>query len=355
VNARPFVSASHTATARTGLGADCVCLLLGIVVSLGAAMVAWPLSASAADAFSPSLATFELIERAPTSKNSAPDPSEVALSVFGEDGRSVDRIVTAPFEGGSFLPNPFGGISVSPDGSQLAFIAETHAESPGSSAIYLVNTDGSSLRRLPGSHGALDPVFSPDGTTLAFSRLRTHSPRLVPGKFRPGGGYASTTTWLLDLATGKARQLTPWRNGLSVEPGSFSPDGSTLALTRTDRHRRLGPEVILMPAAVGAAAQLLVAPAEEPDFSPDGRKVAFVGYENPIKIEAEENQGYVIGELYSIGVDGKGLRRLTKNKAIETSPAWDHVGHTHRLRRSRARTRLARRPRKPLLDRQPDP
>jgi Tol biopolymer transport system component len=55
--------------------------------------------------------------------------------------------------------------------------------------------------------------------------------------------------------------------------------------------------------------------------------VAFIGYRDAIRVEAEENQDYAIGEIYSIGVDGKGLRRLTDNKAIETSPAWDPSGN----------------------------
>jgi Tol biopolymer transport system component len=286
------------------------------------------LTAPAAFASAPTagLATVELIDHTPTSKKPSTGNLEVAISSFPENGGSLMRLLSARFVGGGFVPNPFGGISYSPDGSRIAFTAEAEAEVAGSRAIYTVDTDGSGLRRLPGTRGGIDPVYSPDGAALAFSRLRQHSPKLVPGKFPPlrGRRYSSTTTWLLDIPSGQARRLTPWRNGLSVTPGSFSPDGKMLALTREDEHRR-GPELILRPLE-GGAPRVLTDLGEEPAFSPEGGRIAFVGYRNATHVEAEENQGYVIGEIYSIGIDGKGLRRLTKNKAIETAPAWDPSG-----------------------------
>jgi Tol biopolymer transport system component len=272
------------------------------------------------------LATVELIGHNPTSKRSATGNLEVAISSFAENGGSLEHLLTARFVGGGFVPNPFGGISYSPDGSRIAFTAEAEAEVKATRAIYTVNTDGTGLRRIPGTGGGINPVYSPDGITLAFSRLRQHSPKLAPGKVPPlrGHHYSSTTTWLLDIPSGRARRLTPWRNGLTVTPGSFSPDGKTLALTRDDDNRQ-GPEVVLRPLE-GGAPRVLTDLGEEPTFSPDGARVAFVGYRNPTHVEADENQGYAIGEIYSIGTDGMGLRRLTKNKAIETSPAWDPAG-----------------------------
>lgn len=80
-----------------------------------------------------------------------------------------------------------------------------------------------------------------------------------------------------------------------------------------------------MPLA-GGAPRVLVDLAEEPAFSPDGNRLAFVGYRNAIKIEAEENKDYYVGELYSIGIDGRSLHRLTRNRGIESSPAWDPTG-----------------------------
>lgn len=293
-----------------------------ILAALAAALVL-PSVASASSAAS--LATFELVERLPTTKEASAG-TEVALSTLAEDGGSLHRLLAGRLEAGTLLANFLGGISFSPDGTEIAFAAEAKPETKGSQAIYLIGSDGSGLRRLRGTEGGTEPHFSPDGGTIAFSRSRLRLPKIDPTKFPPirGKGYSSTTAWLLDLATGKARRLTPWRNGLSLKPGSFSPDGGTLALTRVDDHRR-GTEILLWPLG-GGKKRVLTDLGEEPDYSPDGSRIAFVGYQHPVRVEAEENQGYVIGDLYSIGVDGTGLRRLTDNKAIETSPAWDPSG-----------------------------
>jgi Tol biopolymer transport system component len=294
---------------------------LRLVLSIFSAALFLAVSAHAEPSEPPELLTFELVEHAPA----AGGGSEVALSILSE-GDAPDHLLAARLKAGGLLPNFLGGMSWSPDGSEIAFAAEARAEVASSRAIYLMDADGSGLRRLPGTRGGADPVFAPDGSTLAFSRSKLRLPKLDPTRFppTPGHSYSSTTTWLLDLPAGEARQLTAWRNGLDVTPGSFSPDGSTLAMTRRDRHRR-GPEVLLMPLA-GGPPRILAHLAEEPVFSPDGDRLAIVGYRNAIKIDAEENKDYLVGELYSIDTTGMGLRRLTRNRGIESSPSWDSSG-----------------------------
>lgn len=292
----------------------CCVLLLGLVQGVSPAVAG-------------TLATFELIERVPTPDEGSVEDAEVALSTLAADGGAPHHLLTAGLEADGLVPNFLGGAAFSPDGTEIAFAAETEPEKKGSGAIYLIDVDGTDLRRLPGTRGATDPHFSPDGSALAFSRSKFRSPKIDIKKLPPirGKGYASTTAWLLDLTSGKARRLTPWRNGLSVKVDSFSPDGTTVALSRVDSHRRR-IEILLRPLA-GGPGRVLTERGEEPDYSPDGRRIVFVGYYHPVRIEAEENHDYEIGDLYSIGVDGKGLRRLTDNKAIETSPAWDPSGN----------------------------
>jgi Tol biopolymer transport system component len=271
------------------------------------------------------LATFELIERLPAPGEGV-ENLETALSTFGDDGTSLHRLLKTHFESSGLSLDFFGRISFSPDGSEIALTAEARSEDPSSRAIYLIDTDGADLHRLPGTVRGAEPLFSPDGTTLAFTRSKFRSPKIDFEKFPPirGKGYSSTTTWILDLATGKARRLTPWRNELAIRPGSFSPDGQDIALTRSDGHRR-GPEILLR-ALDSGSTRVVTDLGEEPSFSPDGRKLTFVGYQHPVRIHAEENQDYVIGDLYTIGVGGDGLRRLTRNRAIEASPAWSPSG-----------------------------
>ncbi len=91
------------------------------------------LTAPAAIASGPTagLATVELIDHTPTSTKSPTPSLDVALSSFAEDGGSLEHLLTTRFAGGGFVPNPFGGISYSPDGSRIAFTAEAEAEAEG--------------------------------------------------------------------------------------------------------------------------------------------------------------------------------------------------------------------------------
>ncbi len=74
-----------------------------------------------------------------------------------QTGRIINRLTKSP------------GIDVaasfSPDGTQIAFVSERS----GGAQIYVMNSDGSSARRVSfaGTYNT-DPVFSPDGTKIAY-------------------------------------------------------------------------------------------------------------------------------------------------------------------------------------------
>ena len=55
-------------------------------------------------------------------------------------------------------------VAVSPDGSTLAFLAN----SVGINHLYLRKRDDTEIRMIPGTEGALDAAFSPDGQWIAF-------------------------------------------------------------------------------------------------------------------------------------------------------------------------------------------
>ncbi len=95
----------------------------------------------------------------------------------------------------------------SPDGTTIAFLSDRD----GMGHIYLMNDDGTNLRRLASHTGEESaPTWSPDGTRLAY---------VVDGH-----------VWLHDLASGTDRELTP-AGARELEP-SFSPDGAWLAVSR---------------------------------------------------------------------------------------------------------------------------
>ncbi len=216
------------------------------------------------------------------------------------------------------LPYFFSPLSWSPDGGQIAFsgiVGRRRGDEGQRLAIYLVGADGSGLHRVPRTSNGFGPVFTPDGRSLAFTRSRQREPRRGRnGKIRRRG-FEGATVWLLDLATGTARQVTPWRNGLEYFASSFSPDGTTLLATRQDDRRTDEPEPVALNVGSGAVSRLLV-DGLFPIYSPDGSEVAV------IREGAREDT-----DLYVVEADGTGVRRLTRTPRLaEFFASWDPSG-----------------------------
>lgn len=206
-----------------------------------------------------------------------------------------------------------------PDGSALLFAGEIGApdREPSETALFQVAADGSSLRRVPGTKGAITPVVAADGHTFAFARELRRTRR--DGR---GGRdvYKSATVWLGDLAAGTVRRITPWRDRLLQSPSSFSPDGRTLAVTRLIGDK--APEAIGIELD-GSADSVLVRNAIEPVYSPDGSKLAFL--RGRVRRPGDEDPR--VTDLYVKSTGGGQLEQLTHtSSAFELSPTWDPAG-----------------------------
>jgi Tol biopolymer transport system component len=264
----------------------------------------------------PRLATVELIQTKGSEREEKASSPFSAVTTFGSDGGKKRHLLKGKLgESKGVTPFFFYGPTWTGDGSAIAFLA---AKGEGVS-FYAIDADGGQLQRL---RGVIGPVFSPDGHWMAFSRTRSHDPVQVKALV---GQYESTSTWLWDLRNRELRQLTRWRDGLSNQPTSFSPDGSLLALTRTDD--RVEGQQIVLAHLDGSGSTALFDQASEAVISPDGTRIAFAGYRNSTHIEAEENRDYDIGELYVANIDGTHVQRVTHNATkIESSPGWDPSG-----------------------------
>ncbi|HXI21409.1 MAG TPA: DPP IV N-terminal domain-containing protein, partial [Gemmatimonadales bacterium] len=107
----------------------------------------------------------------------------------------------------------------SPDGTQLVFTGYDG----GLSDLFIVNADGSNLRRLTNDKYAdLQPVWSPDGRTIAFATDR--GPDTDLSRLQIGNMKIAT----YDLATGRITILPGMSTGKNVSP-QWSPDGASLA------------------------------------------------------------------------------------------------------------------------------
>lgn len=248
---------------------------------------------------------------------------------FTEFGDKTFRLVSSDPVGGErqviaggkgFLPFPFSRPSWSGDGSRVAFTALERVGKKARVDVYTAAPDGSERTRLPNTRDGIGPVLAPDGRTLAFAREREQEAEPRRGK---ASTYRSASIWLLNIDTGKVSRLTPWRNGLSAYPSSFSPDGSTLAISREWRDSQSAVAIRLD----GSGETVLAHNALAPIYSPDGSRLALTMIGKQITIGRKgESLTYSPTELAVAAADGSGLTRLTHTRNLELAPSWDPSG-----------------------------
>ncbi|HEX5823278.1 MAG TPA: hypothetical protein VFY18_02360, partial [Candidatus Limnocylindrales bacterium] len=176
------------------------------------------------------------------------------------------------------LPPPFG---LAAPGS-LAFVADGH--------IWMANPDGSGRVQLTSAQ-RLDafPVFSRDGTKIAFKRLP--EPNSIPNWQEWGDVVVA------DVDGRNPIVLDPMVH--SPSPMSWSGDGRFIVYART-----LGTvDQVFIAATDGSSTRPVTSGAESnwgPTLSPDGRTIAYV----------KDYSGYSV--IFVIQVDGTGERQITK-------------------------------------------
>jgi len=200
-------------------------------------------------------------------------------------------------------------VAWSADGGLLAFTGSNGKKR----GIYAVRADGAGLHFIQGTRGGSNPVFSPDGRRIAFSR--EHLGKVF---------FFGKTPWVARVSGGQARRLAPWRKGVEYVPSSFSPDGSTLAVTRSELFGADRPSVVLFGlSGRGGRRPLVRFPASDAAFSPDGSRIAFVRD----SILPKNRDRVTRKDLYVVDASGANVTRLTNTRWIaETRPSWDPSG-----------------------------
>lgn len=166
--------------------------------------------------------------------------------------------VSAPSRG-------FYSVRLSPDGDRIASDILPHdGDRPD---IWMLDLNGSTLRRVTFDSGSLTPVWSVDGRRIAFAS-------------KPGGRqYGYTIRWMAADAGDSAETLVPARLGAS--PGAFTRDGR--ALLFQIRHPVAGWDLWIVPLEGEKMPQpYLAGPSDEHSaaMSPDGRWLAYVSNES---------------------------------------------------------------------------
>jgi TolB protein len=183
----------------------------------------------------------------------------------------------------------------SPDGREIAFASKRR----GTFDVYVMNADGTGTRLLAAtSEDESHPTWSPGGTQLAFER----------------GDRGDI--YVMEADGTRVRRVTQDPEQ-EIHP-AWSPDGRWIAFVRRRPETRIAELWLVRPD--GSRRHLLTllrAGSLSPAWSPDGRWIAF-----------STNAGGTRFEIYRIGVNGKGLRRVTHSSEDAFEPAWSPDGRT---------------------------
>ncbi len=232
--------------------------------------------------------------------------------------------------GGDWRSRPlldfFWPISWSTDGEKVAFSGivrfEKGDDHEAIQKIFTVHADGSGLRAIRGTREALGPVLSPDGRTVAFTRMVDRETPTTVGGRQWKEGFHGSSVWTVDLLTGAQRRLTPWQDQLRYTASSFSPDGTTLLATREGDLLTYEPQPVALKLDGSRSTRIVFNDGSYPVYSPDGSKIALVRR----IVEYGDDQGENT-DLFVLNADGTGLRRLTRTAGrAELSPSWDPSG-----------------------------
>ncbi|MGQ9780013.1 MAG: TolB family protein [Bacillota bacterium] len=205
-------------------------------------------------------------------------------NLFSDDiGEREDILYQAMGVMGGFFDNA----SWSPDGTKIAFDFSAYDEP---SSIWLVNPDGTGLKKISGENDE-DPSWSPDGTQIVVAHfsLETEQHEL----------------WIMNADGTNRRFLT-----IGFEP-SWS---STNKIAFVRREEPQGTDIwVINPDGTGLT-RLTNTPEDEycPAWSPDGRKIAFDRYKDGRS------------DIWTMNADGTNQMQLTTKEGQR--PSWSPDG-----------------------------
>jgi Tol biopolymer transport system component len=218
------------------------------------------------------------------------------LRVADADGRNVNAVASDVTLPPQFAPQ---SASWSPDGARIAF-------SSGDGILEIVDADGTD-RHAVGATPPLrfDPAWSPDGTLIAFRRQTSPADDASRQVFvmRPDG-------------TGERQVSSVSDEVNSAMAPSWSADGRLLYDAKS------GPfmngdygDIVVASDAGDRWTERIVVGGDTPDWLPrwsnDGTRIVFLRS----FIDAE-------GDLYVVGADGSGLRKLSDRPMSTGGACW---------------------------------
>jgi TolB protein len=254
---------------------------------------------------------------------SLPDPGSVDFRMAIH--RASDAIVSWATDGGK--------------GIAATRIAYARRGEDGSSALWIVDSDGENPRRIEtGAFSVYSPAFSPDATRIAYAiqdeqgNYAILETNLITGRRRTvatSAGLIQTPTYTPDGRLAYARTVGTGRVQVFIDGGSqltqgagdalnptFSPDGRMFAYLSDQTNE---PQVYVQSVSGGSSRRISVYVRDErtnaasPDWSPLGDRIAYAAFSRGVF------------QIFTVNPDGSDRRALT-TRGINEAPSWGPDG-----------------------------
>jgi Tol biopolymer transport system component/polyisoprenoid-binding protein YceI len=216
-------------------------------------------------------------------QNRDPLPPLIRIFLMAPDGSGVH-----PITGGDVQDS---SPAWSPDGEQIAFVRIDPSAPMGITQIFVINADGTGLRRVTDDRSTVKdvPAWSPDGKLIAYDVF---------------GGSGNEDIWVMHADGSHQRKLTSGPE-YDYSP-AWSPDGSHIAFARDG-------DIWVVGADGSGAKELSTGPGRDGDvaWSPDGSQLIFTRDDRIIIMNA----------------DGSDQRRVPLDPGVASSPSPKPFAH----------------------------